>query len=426
MDVALVILFSMTIAFCIGLPIAVAIGWAALISFIYTSMPLAAMAQRMFTSVDSFTLAAIPFFMVAGALMEIGGLSRRLVRFAMALVGTLPGALAHVQIVSSCFFAAISGSSPATTAAIGSALIPEMEKEGYPKEFSAAVQSVAGTIGTILPPSIPMVVFAVIANVSVGKLFLAGIIPGLLYALALMVVVHYKAKKYGYKSNKAFSGREVWLSFKDAIWALLVPFIILGGIYSGIFTPTEAGVVAAVFGLFVGVFVYKELDWKKVLQVFATSSVNTAMVLLIISASSAFSWILSRQGVAAALGEWFGSISSSPAVFLTLSVILFLLIGTFMETIASILILTPILFPISQTMGVDPIHFGIILTMIMSHGMATPPLGENINIAAGIAGISFDAACRQIWPFLIAGAIACILVTYFPVLATFIPDLLYK
>jgi C4-dicarboxylate transporter, DctM subunit len=425
MDVALVILVTMTIAFAIGIPIGVAIGWSVLVSFLYTAMPMAAMAQRMYTAVDSFTLAAIPFFMLAGALMEVGGLSKRLVRFAMSLVGTFSGALAYVQILASVFFAAISGSSPATTAAIGSAMIPQMEREGYPKDFSAAVQSIAGTIGTIIPPSIPMVVYAVIANVSIGKLFLAGFIPGIIYAISLMVVVRYKAKKYHYKSNKSFSWKEVWLSFKEAIWALLVPFIILGGIYSGIFTPTEAGVVAAVFGLFVGIFIYKELDFKKVMQIFATSSTNTAMVLLIISASNAFSWLLARQGVAVELGQWFGGISSSPTVFLALSLVFFLIVGTFMETIASILIITPILFPISQQMGIDPVHFGIILTMVMSHGMATPPVAENANIAAGIAGVSFDAVCRELWPFLIAGGIACLIVTFIPELATFVPNLFY-
>lgn len=232
MEVALVLFGSLAVGLCIGIPIAVAIGWSVLISFAYTSMPLAAMAQRMYSAVDSFTLMAIPFFMLAGALIEIGGMSRRLVRFAMSVVGTFSGGLAHVQVLASAFFAALSGSSPATIAAIGSALIPEMKKEGYPSDFAAAVQSVSGTIGTIIPPSIPMVVYGVVANQSIGQLFAAGFIPGILYGLAIMTLIYVISKKRGYKGNRTFSKSEVWLSFKDAIWALLVPIIILGGIYS--------------------------------------------------------------------------------------------------------------------------------------------------------------------------------------------------
>ncbi|HRS22015.1 MAG TPA: TRAP transporter large permease, partial [Clostridia bacterium] len=380
----------------------------------------------MYSSTNTFTLAAIPFFMLAGALMEVGGLSSRLVRFAMSIVGTLNGALAHVQILASCFFAAVSGSAPATAAAIGSALIPEMEREGYPREFSAAVQSVAGTIGTIIPPSIPMVIYAVATGSSIGKIFLAGIIPGIVYALSLMVVVAYQSKKHGYKSNRVFSWEEVWLSFKDAIWALLVPAIILGGIYSGVFTPTEAGVVAAVYGLIAGTFIYKELNFKKIVKVFADSSINTAMVLLIIAASSAFSWLLSRTGAARELGLWFTGITDNTYIFIGLALLLFFIAGTALETISAILILTPIIFPIAQQLGIDPIHLGIIVTMTQSHGMATPPLGECINISASIAGCSFDATVSRIWPFLLAGAIACALVAFVPQLAMFLPNLLYK
>ena len=271
MGVAIVLFGVLVIALILGIPVAAAIGTATLVSFIYVDLPLAAMAQRMYASVDSFTLLAIPFFMFAGALMESGGMSRRLVRFANSIVGTLAGGLAHVQVLASCFFAALSGSSPATTAAIGSALIPEMKREGYPPEFAAAVQSVSGTVGTIIPPSIPMVVYGVVANQSIGKLFIAGFLPGLIYGLCLMVVVYIISKKRGYisASTTEFSLKEVWNSFKDAIWALLVPIVILGGIYFGIFTPTEAGAVAAVYGLLAGIFIYKELDGKKIVDILA-------------------------------------------------------------------------------------------------------------------------------------------------------------
>lgn len=426
METLLVLTIVMIITFSTGMPIALAIGWSALITFVFSDLPIAALVQRMFTSVDSFTLAAIPFFMLAGSLMEIGGLSRRLVRFALSLVGTFKGALAHVQIIASAFFAAISGSAPATAAAIGASIIPQMEEEGYPRDFAAAVQSVAGTIGTIIPPSIPMVIYAVATGTSIGKMFLAGLIPGFVYALSLMIVVRHQSIKYDYgKTDRVFSWKEVWVSFKDAIWALLVPVIILGGIYSGAFTPTEAGVVAAVYGMFAGIVIYKELDFKKILKIFVDSSVNTAMVLLIISTSSAFSWLLARTGAASEFGTWFIGITTNPYAFMALALVMFFIIGLAMETISAILILTPIIFPIAQSLGIDPIHLGIVITMTQSHGMATPPLGECINISASIAGVTFDEAVSKIWPLLIAGGIACIIVAFIPQLSLLLPNLLY-
>ncbi|KJS83663.1 MAG: C4-dicarboxylate ABC transporter permease [Peptococcaceae bacterium BICA1-8] len=425
MSVALVLFGSLVAGLAIGIPIAVAIGMSVLISFLFVDMPLAAMAQRMYASVNSFTLLAIPFFMLAGSLMETGGMSRRLVRFANSIVGTLAGGLAHVQVLASCFFAALSGSSPATTAAIGSALIPEMKRKGYPPEFSAAVQSISGTIGTIIPPSIPMVVYGVVANESIGKLFAAGFIPGLIYGGSFMVLIYFISKKRGYVSAEKFSGKECWVSFKEAIWALLVPIIILGGIYSGIFTPTEAGAVAAVYGLFAGVVIYKELNLKNIADVFAKSATNTAMVLLIISASSAFSWIMTVKGVASLVGGWFAAMSGGPVIFLLLAILLLLFMGCFMETIASVLIVTPVLLPVAKSLAIDPILFGIVVVMTLSLGMSTPPVGENLYIAASIAGISFEDLLKNIWPFIIAAILVILLITFVPGIALFLPNLFY-
>ncbi|MDL2226165.1 TRAP transporter large permease subunit [Deltaproteobacteria bacterium OttesenSCG-928-M10] len=411
-----------------GIPIAVAIGFATLVTFIFSDVPVLIMVQRLYAGIDSFTLMAIPFFMLAGALMETGGMSRRLVRFANALVGTIAGGLAHVQVLGSSFFAALSGSSPATTAAIGAALIPEMNKQGYPKNFSAAVQAVAGTIGTIIPPSIPMVLFAVCANVSIGKLFMAGMIPGIIYGFGLMCMIYYIAKKekFAQQSAAKFSFKELWDSFKDAVWALLVPVIILGGIYTGIFTPTEAGAVAAAYGLLAGSLIYKELSFKLTVKVFITSAVNVSMVLLIVSCASAFSWLLNMKGVASMIGAWFGTVSSSPAIFLLLVIMLLLAMGCFMECAASVLMITPVLMPAAKLMGIDPIHFGVVVVMTLSLGMATPPVGENLYIAASIAGIKFESLLKYAWRFIAVAIVAILLVTYVPAISLFLPNLFLK
>jgi len=396
-----IILFGLLILnLAIGIPIAVAIGVSTLITFLYVGFPLSALAARMFAGVNSFTLLAIPFFMLAGSLMSEGGMSKRLVRLANAIVGILPGGLAHVQVLASMFFAALSGSSPATTAAIGSALIPEMSKKGYPREFSGAVQSVAGTVGTIIPPSIPMVAYGVVGSQSIGKLFAAGFIPGVIYGLSLMVVIYFVSKKRQYVSATTFSSKELWVSFKDAIWALFVPIIILGGIYSGIFTPTEAGAVACIYGLFAGLIVYKELNLNVLKKIFTQAVINSTMVLLIISAASVFSWLLNIKGVATMVGAWFADVSGSQIVFLLLVVTLLLFMGCFMETVASVLIVTPILLPVATSLRIDPIHFGIVVIMALSLGMSTPPVGENLYIAASIAGVSLEELLKNIWVFI--------------------------
>ena len=428
MTLMLVIFVSLFFFLGYGIPIAVAIGAATMLAFIYAGVPVIMMIQRLYAGIDSFTLMAIPFFMLAGALMETGGMSRRLVRLANALVGTVAGGLAHVQVLGSCFFAALSGSAPATTAAIGSALIPEMNKQGYPREFAAAVQAVAGTIGTIIPPSIPMVLYAVCANVSIGKLFMAGMIPGIVYGFAMMCMIYYisKKKKFAQENMGSFSFRELWDAFRDSVWALLVPVIILGGIYTGVFTPTEAGAVAAAYGLFAGAVIYKELHFKATIEVFIKSAVNVSMVLLIVSCASAFSWLLNMKGIASLIGAWFGAVSSSAAIFLLLVIILLLVMGCFMECSASVLMITPVLLPASKLMGVDPIHFGVIIVMTLSLGMATPPVGENLYIAASIAGIKFENMLKYVWPLIAVSIAAILLVTYVPAFAMFLPNIFFN
>ena len=422
------ILFSaLIISLALKIPIAVAIGIATMITGWYTGLGMETVVSRIFAAVNSFPLLAIPFFMLAGALMQEGGMSRRLVRLAKALVGWLPGALAHVQVVASAFFAALSGSSPATTAAIGSVMIPEMKKEGYPKDFSAAIQSISGTIGTIIPPSIPMIIFGVTAGESIGALFAAGMVPGILKAVGLMAFVGFVSHKkgYGVESKIDISGGEAWQAFKESFFSLLVPIIILGGIYSGVFTPTEAGAVAVFYGFFVGFFVYRELKLENLINVFASAVNTTCLVLLIVAASGAFSWLITFEGVSELIGSMIAVLPGGRVVFLLGSVMILLFMGFFIEAVANVLIFTPIFLPIATEFGIDPIHFGVIIVIFLSTGMSTPPLGENLYIAAAIADVSFEkVVVRVVMPALIVIAID-LLVTFVPAISLWLPSLIY-
>ena len=427
MSIGIVLFVCLIVLLLGGIPIAACIGGATVIAMITSGLPLLNFASKVYSSVNSFTLMAVPFFMFAGSLMATGGMSRRLIRLASALVGWITGGLTHVMILASAFFAALSGSAPATCAAIGGMMIPEMKKKGFPAEFSAAVQCVAGTIGPIIPPSIPMVVYAICAGESVGALFAGGIIPGLIYAACLMVVsgLICKKKGFGAESKTKYDGHETWEAFKDAIWALLVPVIVLGGIYSGVFTPTEAGAVAAAYGLIAGFFIYRELTFKDLLKILIDTAANTSLVLLIIGCAGAFTWVLTIKGIAAAVGAWFAAASSDKAIFMALTIILLLFMGCFMECCASVLMVVPILLPVATSLGISPIYFGVITVMTLSLGMATPPVGEDLYIAASIAGIKFEQEVKYVLPMVGAAIMAIVICAIFPDLVMFIPTLIY-
>lgn len=427
MSIGIVLFVCLIVLLLGGIPIAACIGGATVIAMITSGLPLLNFASKVYSSVNSFTLMAVPFFMFAGSLMATGGMSRRLIRLASALVGWITGGLTHVMILASAFFAALSGSAPATCAAIGGMMIPEMKKKGFPAEFSAAVQCVAGTIGPIIPPSIPMVVYAICAGESVGALFAGGIIPGLIYAACLMVVsgLICKKKGFGAESKTKYDGHETWEAFKDAIWALLVPVIVLGGIYSGVFTPTEAGAVAAAYGLIAGFFIYRELTFKDLLKILIDTAANTSLVLLIIGCAGAFTWVLTIKGIAAAVGTWFAAASSGKAIFMALTIILLLFMGCFMECCASVLMVVPILLPVATSLGISPIYFGVIVVMTLSLGMATPPVGEDLYIAASIAGIKFEQEVKYVLPMVGAAIMAIVICAIFPDLVMFIPTLIY-
>nr|WP_072514112.1 TRAP transporter large permease [Ndongobacter massiliensis] len=413
----------------IGTPIAISLGLASMVAVWFkTAIPLVLVPQRMFTAADSFPLMAIPFFMLAGALMESGGISRRLINLANALVGHVRGGLAMVGVLTCMFFAAISGSGPATVAAVGSMMIPSMVRAGYDESFASAIMAISGSIGIVIPPSIPMVTYGVVAGASVGALFMGGFIPGILIGVGLMIYAHFVSKKRGYGvSDAKFSASALGKAFLDAIWAILMPVIILGGIYGGFFTPTEAAAVAVAYGFIVGFFVYKELKFKDLATIFVNAAVSTATVMLIIAAASVFGWILTSERIPDAVANAFISITQSPYVFMVLINILLLIVGTFMETNAAIIILAPIFLPLVQSLGINPVAFGVVMVCNLAVGMVTPPLGVNLFVACGIRkNMTIEKISGAVLPMIAINVAVILLLSFLPQLITFLPDLLLK
>ncbi|HZG86412.1 TRAP transporter large permease [Paenibacillus sp.] len=423
-----IILFVLLLLFfALGVPIAVSMGLASAVALWYDGgTPLIVLAQRSFTSLDSFPLMAIPFFVLAGTIMEFGGISRRLVAFANALTGHFSGGLAIVTVVTSMFFAAISGSSAATTAALGSILIPAMISRGYHRNFAGSVQSVSGELGVIIPPSIPLILYGVATETSIGDLFMAGLIPGLLIGLSLIATVFVIAKKRSYAKENKKSGAELWKAFKEAFFALLMPIIILGGIYGGVFTPTEAAGVAVAYSFLVGVFAYREIKLKHIYEILRLSSITTAIIMFILASAGLFGWILMREGIPQLVAQFFINISDNPIVFLLLINLFLLVVGMFMETNASIIILAPLLVPVAVQLGVDPVHFGIIMIVNLALGMCTPPLGINLFISAQIAKIRLEDITKGMIPFYIVLIAVLMLITFVPQITMAIPNWLSK
>ncbi|MGG3914977.1 TRAP transporter large permease [Bacillus sp. es.034] len=397
-------------------PIGIAIGLATLFTIVYTGgMPVEFLMKELTNSVDSFPLLAVPYFILAGEIMGKGGISKRLFNVADSIVGNKTGGIAMATIVTCMFFAAISGSGPATVAAIGGIMIPAMVEKGYDKRFATAVVAAAGSIGVIIPPSIPMVIYGVSGSVSIGDMFIAGILPGILVGIGLMIYSYYHSKKMGYTgSEHATTLKGVLKAFWDAKWALLIPIVILGGIYGGIFTPTEAAVIAVVFGLFVSVFVYKELKFKDLPQIFVDSGLTTATVLVIVGAATAFGRLLTIEQIPNQIAQAMLSISSEPLIIMLLITLLLLIVGCFMDTIAAIIILTPILLPVAIQIGYDPIHFGIIMIVNLSIGFITPPLGVNLFVGAGISGLSLEKLSKAIVPFFLVMVVTLLIIIVLP------------
>jgi C4-dicarboxylate transporter, DctM subunit len=417
---------TLFICLLIGVPIAISLGVSALVAIYFGStLPLDIITQKAFTSLDSFPLLAIPFFMLAGILMGKGGVSKRLLDLATAMVGWMTGGLSMVTIVACMFFAAISGSGPATVAAIGGFMIPAMVAKKYDGGFAAAVSASAGSIGVIIPPSIPFVLYGVIGSVSVGSLFLAGIIPGLLIGAGLMITSYIISKKNGYKPEhvKKMDFKGVWKATSDAKWALLIPVIILGGIYGGIFSPTEAAVVAVVYALIIGKFVYKELTWQNIFESFREAVIINATTMIIIGLSVSFAYFMTLEQIPNDISGFLTNLSSNPVVILIAINILLLIVGMFIDTISALVVLTPILLPIVTAVGVDPIHFGVILVANLAIGFITPPLGVNLFVASSVGKVKFERIVRAIIPFMVSMIICLLVITYVPELSLWLPGL---
>ena len=422
--VALILFGTLFLLFLLKMPIGFSLMISSILVMVLTGTGLEMVPKRLFTSCDSFAFMAVPFFILAGTLMSQGGISRRLCNFINSVLGRFPGGLGLVSVVACMFFAAISGSSAATTAAIGGMMIPEMVKRKYDKDFSAAINAAGGTIGVIIPPSIPFVTYGVLTGCSISTLFMAGFMPGVLMGLALMVVVVIISMKKGYKDTTKFSGREILKFFWDALLAMLMPVIVLGGIYTGWFTPTEAAVVAVMYDVVVGMFVYRNITPKSLMKILRDASASTAQVMILICAASLFGHVLTAHRIPDAIATFILGLSSNKWVILLLINLLLLVVGTFLDTTAAIIILVPILFPIINTIGVDPIHFGMILCVNLAVGFVTPPFGTCLFVACGVADTSLGAITKKILPFIAALLVVVALVTICEPISLFLPKLL--
>ena len=422
-----VALFSiLLVAIAMSIPIGITLGIATVIVMGFSSdIPLMMIAQKSVTGLDSFPLLAIPFFILAGALMCTGGISRRLVALAESLVGYIVGGLAMVTVLACMFFAAISGSGPATVSAIGSFMIPSMKEKNYDAGFAAAITAAAGTIGVIIPPSVPFVIYCVVAQASIGDMFIAGIIPGIIIGIALMAVCYFTAKKRNYVTmaeRPKFS--VVAKAFKESFWAMLVPVIILGGIYGGIFTPTEAAVVAVVYSIIIGKFVYKELTMKELYNCLKTTGLINGATSFLIGLSMAFASYLAMAQIPAMIASWLTGFAHNPYLLLLIINVFLLVVGCFVDNIAAVIILTPILLPVVKTIGIDPIHFGLIITVNLACGFISPPYGINLFVASAISGESIESISRNIIPTFVAMVLCLMLFTYFPVISMGLVQLL--
>lgn len=418
---------SMLLFFGLTVPVAISIGIATMVGVgLDGHMTWLVIAQQIYAALDKYPLVAVPFFILAGNLMEAGGISERMVEFAKSVVGGVQGGLACSCVLTCMIFAAVAGSSVATTFAVGAILIPAMVKHGYPAPFAASLQASAAELGVIIPPSIPMILYAVSTDTSVGEVFIAGIGPGILLVVALMAYVWFYAKRNGYGTQDGVGRLPVWQSFTKAWWALLMPVIILGGIYGGIFTPTEASAVAVVYALFVGIFIYKRLNIKTLSQTFHKSVISTAIIMFIIANAGVFGFLLNRAGVPMALGHWLAQVFSSEISFLLGVNVALFFIGMFIETSASIVVLAPLLLPVAMQFGVDPAHFGVIMVVNLALGMITPPFGVNLFAACTVAKVPIERLIRPLLPFVGVVVVCLIIITYWPDLSLYFRDLVYR
>ena len=408
-----------------GMPVSISLGLTVLtFLFTMTTVPITSVALKLFTGIERFEIMAIPFFILAGNFLTHGGVARRMIAFASSMVGHWHGGLALAGVMACALFAAVSGSSPATVVAIGSIILPAMVKQGFPKQFGAGVITTSGALGILIPPSIVMVMYSVATNTSVGQLFMAGVIPGLTLATMLGLTTWWRARKNNYpRLPKASWGQRV-RTFRESIWGLMLIIVVIGGIYTGIFTPTEAAAMSAVYAFFVAVFVYKDLTLKKVPKVLLDSANMSAMLLYIITNAVMFSFLMTSEQIPQVMAQWMLDKGLGAIAFLLFVNVLLLLAGNVMEPSSIVLIMAPILFPVAMKLGIDPVHFGIIMTVNMEIGMCHPPVGLNLYVASGITKMGITELTVAVWPWLLTMLVFLVIVTYWPALSIWLPQTL--
>lgn len=422
---ATIMIITLFVLMIIGMPISWSLAASCIVAIMLDStLSLSLLTQKIFTGSDNFSMLALPAFFLAGDIMAKGGLSKRLVAFADSFVGWISGGISLVSIVACTFFAAISGSSVATTAAIGGLMYPEMTKRGYPKDYSAAVQAIGGTLGIVIPPSTVFVIYGNITGVSVAKLLMAGLIPGTICGVALCIYAYYHAKKMNYPKEDSFSFKRFLSSFKDAIWALIMPLIILGGIYGGFFTPTESAVIAVFYGVLVCLFIYKEINGLTIWQIAKETSVTTANIMFLVVVAQAFGHLITYYRIPIVVTEMFLTIASNKYIFMSMIIVLLLICGMFLEVGATNLILGPILAAIAVQFGIDPVHFGMVFVFLLAMGQATPPFGTTMFVACGISNESVSKVARQLIPFIVVEIVCAVIFAFVPTLSTLLPNML--
>jgi tripartite ATP-independent transporter DctM subunit len=423
MELMLFIVFF--ILLFVGVPVAFCLGLSSFVYLLLSDISLVVIPQKMYAGMDAFTLLCIPGFVLAGNLMNSGGITERIIKFCNAFVGHIKGGLGLANIGSSMVFAGISGTALADTASIGGIMIPAMKEEGYDGAFAAAVTASSSTIGPIIPPSLPMIIVGTLTGISVSRMFLAGAVPGLLLGLGLMIVSYFISKKNNHPQGRKFTLKEKLLAFKDAFWAIMLTVLILFGILGGIFTPTEASIAAVIYAVFVGKFVYKELKFKDLPKILLDSIVATSAIMLLVGFANVFAWILTSQQVPQLVANAVLEISQNKIIVLLLINLLLLIVGTFMETIAALVILFPVLLEIVTPLGVDPIQFGVIMVLNLIIGLTTPPVGVCLFVASSIGKVSMGQAVKAIVPFLLVSLVVLMMVTYIPAISLALPNLIF-
>ena len=417
---------TLVVLLIIGVPVAVALGFASLVYILIDGLPEIILAHNMINGIDSFPLLAIPFFILAGHLMNTAGITTKIFAFARAMVGWMYGGLGHVNVGASVIFAGMSGAAVADAGGLGNIEIKAMRDADYDDDFSVGITAASSIIGPIIPPSLPLVIYGVMASVSIGELFTAGLIPGLMMAVSLMIMITYFARKRNYPRDNHFQLSVLFQTFRKAFLPLLTPVIIIGGVASGVFTPTESAVAAVMYSLFLGIVVYKTLTWRHIVRVSMDTIETTAAILMIVASAAVFAWVLTANQVAHHLGDFLLNLSDDKTVILLIIMVMVLMIGMFMETIAAMTILVPILMPITTIVGIDPVHLGIIVVLNLMLGLLTPPVGMVLYVLSDVSGVSFEKCVKSTAPFLVPLIIVLLLITFIPEIVLFLPEMFYR